>query len=74
MELENLKKLKEVLSQLQSQPDDNLSDIQKQKIQEANDVLQSVEKESKKKTIDWNTIISLGLQAATLLVEMLKSS
>ena len=73
MELEHIKKLKQVLADLQSQDDSKLSELQKQKIKEATDVLGQAEQESKKKKITWNTILTLGLQAASLLVEMLKS-
>jgi len=73
MELENLQKLKQVLSELDSQAEDNLSDLQKEKIKEANAMLQTIEQEANKKKTDWNTIISLGMQAASLIVEIFKS-
>lgn len=73
MGLENFKKLKEVLSGLQSHANENLSETQIQKIEEANDVLQQLEQESNKKKINWETVLTLGMQAASLLVEMLKS-
>lgn len=73
MELEHIKKLQEVLTELQSQDNQNLSVVQKDLIYEAQQVLLNVEQHSNKKRPDWKTIISLGLQAAGLLVEMLKS-
>jgi len=62
-----------MLSDLQAQGDSNLSEKQIQKIKEANQVLKEVELHTHKKKIDWNTILTLGMQAASLIIEMLKS-
>ncbi|RBQ06720.1 hypothetical protein DRW42_13125 [Pedobacter miscanthi] len=73
MELEHIKKLQEALTGLQSQDNQNLSEHQKNLIMEAQVALNSAQEHSGKKRPDWNAIISLGLQAANLLVEMFKS-